>query len=89
MKQVIKIGAEWCTPCQNFSPIFWEVAKEYERKIEFLEVDVESDRGIEFANRFNIKSLPTILLLENGELIKQFVGTKSKEQLREFITSEV
>jgi thioredoxin-like negative regulator of GroEL len=85
MKQLIKISAEWCVPCKNFSPIFWEVAKEYEGKIEFLDIDVESDRGLVFNNRFNIKSLPTLLLLENGDLLKRFAGTLSKEKLREFI----
>jgi thioredoxin 2 len=86
MKRILKLGADWCTPCKNFSPIFEEVGKEFESDILFMEVDIESPTGIVLCDRFSIKSLPTILFLsDTDELIKKFVGTLSKEKFKDWI----
>jgi thioredoxin 1 len=79
MKQLFYFTAEWCQPCQSFSPTMDKISQYI--SVEKINIDYESDR----AKAANVMSIPTVVLAENGQEIKRFVGAKSYEQVLEFI----
>lgn len=79
---VVDFFATWCGPCKAQSPILEEMNKENEN-IKFVKVDV--DKNAELADKYDIMSIPTIIVFKNGNVIKQFVGLTDKEQIMEII----
>lgn len=79
---LIDFFATWCGPCKMLSPVVDEVAEEVDDVV-FCKVDVDEEG--ELANRFNVMSVPTLVLLENGEVENSSVGFIPKEELLEFI----
>lgn len=81
---LLKIGADWCGPCQDMKPILSELAKEYDGKATIMSVD--ADNSFEFANYFVINSIPdssVIVGIENGKYVYiQEDGTVSNDRLR-------
>lgn len=75
----IKFGALWCGPCKIIKPIVEELAKEYEGKIAFSNVDV--DNNPELSNEFGIRNVPTILFFKNGKIVDKQVGATTKSAL--------
>jgi thioredoxin 1 len=80
MKQIFYFTADWCQPCQSFSPTMDRV-RDAGITVEKINIDYESDR----ARAANVMSIPTVVLAENGQEIKRFVGAKTYEQVLEFI----
>ncbi len=76
---VIDFWAEWCGPCRMIAPIIEELAKEYDGKALIGKVDVDSNP--EVSMKYGIRSIPTILILKNGEIVDKHVGTTSKQVL--------
>jgi len=81
-KVLIDCYATWCGPCKMLSPIIDELSKEYE-DISFYKLDV--DQAEEISMRYGIMSIPTLLIFEDGKLIKTMVGFRSREDLEEFL----
>lgn len=81
---LLKIGADWCGPCQEMKPILSELAKEYDGKATIMSVD--ADNSFEFANYFVINSIPdssVIVGIENGKYVYiQEDGTVCNDRLR-------
>ena len=80
---VIDFYADWCGPCKVVGPIIDEVSKEYKDKVVIGKVDV--DNNDEAATKYNIRNIPTILFIKNGEIIDKVVGITSKKPLVEKI----
>ena len=80
---LIDFGAEWCVPCKKIAPIVQELASEYAGRIKVGQVDVGKSTGI--AARFGIMSVPTILLLEKGQVKEHLTGLVAKRKLVESI----
>ena len=85
-KEIIKDGiwlvdfsASWCGPCKMLEPNLEELSKEYN----VLKVDIDNFRDL--TESFNIMSVPTIILFKDGNFIKQDVGYKSLDSLKEFM----
>ncbi len=75
---VVDFYADWCGPCKMQSPIIDEVAREMENiKVGKLNVD----ENPEIAVRYHVMSIPTILIIKNGDVTKEFVGLTDKEEL--------
>ena len=74
--------ATWCMPCKMMSGIIDEIAKEYQ-KVKFIKIDV--DQNTELAIKYNVMSIPTIMIFEKGELIKRHTGYMDKDELVQFI----
>jgi thioredoxin 1 len=70
-KVVIDFFAHWCGPCKRIAPEYEEFSKKY-TNVEFLKVDI--DESNELAEAFGIESLPTFVLIENGNIINQIKG---------------
>lgn len=75
--------AEWCQPCQELAPTVAELAEEYKGRIKVCKVDVDEAR--ELALSFGVRSIPTLVLLKQGEAVATLVGTRPKAALTEFI----
>ena len=81
-KVVVDFFANWCGPCKMLAPIVEEVSNELE-KITFIKVDIDEIESL--PRQFDIMSIPTLLVFENGELIKRHTGYIDKEELVQFI----
>lgn len=82
---LIDFWAEWCPPCKMIAPIIEELAVEYEGKVKIAEVNV--DVAGELAQKFNVTSIPTLLLFNKGELVKNQVGAIPKPSIEEMFKS--
>ena len=79
MKQLFLFTAEWCPGCKTLEPIMDKVSQQ--TYVEKINIDYESNR----AKSANVMSIPTVVLAENGQEIRRFVGAKSYEQVMQFI----
>lgn len=78
---LVDFYADWCGPCQAMAREIDEFAEETEKvKVCKLNVDESTDLAV----TFGVMSIPTVLLFENGQEVKRFVGAKEKDQIAEF-----
>ena len=80
MKTVKYFSATWCGPCQTFKPTMKELASEG-YNIEFVDVDEQGDLAIEF----NIRSVPTTVIMENGQEVERLIGAQTKRRMVEVL----
>jgi len=76
---VIDFHALWCSPCKMQSPILKEIATELGERIKVIKIDVDQNSVI--ASRYNIQSVPTLIMFKNGKQIWRQSGVVSKNQL--------
>ena len=73
---MVDFWAAWCGPCRMVAPIMEQLAAEYEGKAIIAKVDVDSNQ--EFAAKFGIRNIPTVLLFKGGEVVEKQVGVAPK-----------
>ena len=76
---LVDFDADWCGPCKMLGPVIAQLAEEYEGKAKIAKANV--DEQMELASKFRVVSIPTILLFDKGQVVKQFVGFTAKNQL--------
>ena len=76
---LVDFWAEWCGPCKMISPIIEEIASELQGKLKVAKVNVDNEGNL--AAKFNIMSIPTLLVFKNGEVVNQIIGAMPKAQL--------
>ena len=69
---VVDFWAPWCAPCSNISAIMDKLSEEYKDRLKFCKVNVDENHDI--AAKYNVMSLPTVLLFKGGQLEEQMVG---------------
>ena len=79
----VDFWAQWCGPCRMVGPVVEELAGDYDGTVNFVKVNV--DNAQEIAQKYNVFSIPTLLLLNKGEIIAQQVGAGSKEVYQNMI----
>ncbi|MGL5713713.1 MAG: thioredoxin [Paraclostridium sp.] len=72
--------ATWCGPCKMLSPVYNSLAKEMQDKAEFLKVDI--DESIELAQKFEITTVPTVVIFKDGKEMDRLVGFIPKNNLK-------
>ena len=76
---LVDFWAEWCGPCKMIAPILDEIASEHAGKIRIAKLNVDDNPDV--ARRFDVMSIPTLLVFHGGEVRKRLVGAKGKSQL--------
>jgi thioredoxin 1 len=84
---LVDVWAEWCGPCRLYTPIIDEVSKEYDGKIKFVKVNADENEKV--VQRYNITSIPTTLLIVNGEIKAMNVGAVPKDALKRWISKNM
>ena len=84
---VVDFHAVWCGPCKTQSPILKDLASELGDKIKVIKIDV--DQNNEIAARYQIQSVPTIMIFKNGNVIYKQPGVHSKTQLINIINNNL
>ena len=87
MIKVLDFYADWCGPCKVMKPVFEEVEKEYEGKVEFQKIDVEAD--VEMASKFGVMSIPTYVILKDDQEVDRKMGAMPKEVLTAWLDSHL
>ena len=80
---LVDFWAAWCGPCRMVGPIIDELSNEYDGKAVIGKVDVDSNQ--EFAAKYGVRNIPTVLLFTNGELVDRKVGVSPKQVYAEAI----
>ena len=74
---LVDFWAEWCQPCRMLAPTIEEVANDFAGRAKVGKLDVDGNR--EVALKYSIQSIPTVILLMNGEVVNKFVGLQGKD----------
>jgi len=77
----VDFWAPWCGPCKQMLPIVEELTAEYEGKVKVVKVNV--DENAEVPGKYNVMSIPTFIIFKGGEPVTNFVGAKSKEDVKQ------
>lgn len=75
---VVDCTATWCGPCKLVAPLMDQLAKDYSDRVKVFKLDLDSNRPL--AKRFEIKSIPAVMVFKQGELMETLVGVKPYEE---------
>ena len=84
---LVDFWAEWCGPCKMIAPILDEAANEYADKMSVVKLNVDESPNV--AQKFGIRSIPTLMLFKDGAVQAQKLGAMSKSQLVEFLETNL
>lgn len=84
---LIDFWAEWCGPCKMIAPILDDVANEFADRVAIKKLNIDENPNI--AQKFGIRSIPTLMLFKDGAVHAQKLGAMSKSQLTEFLETNL
>ncbi|WP_421849114.1 thioredoxin TrxA [Marinomonas sp.] len=84
---IVDFWAPWCGPCKMIAPVLEDVAAEYAGKVKVVKLNV--DENTETAPKYNVRGIPTLLIVKGGEVVATKVGAVSKSQLVDFVNSAI
>ena len=76
---LVDFYADWCGPCKMMSPVVEKIAEELGDKVKVGKIN--SDDNMNLAEKYNIMSIPTLIIFKNGEIFKTFVGVTDKNEI--------
>ena len=79
---LLDFWAPWCGPCQMVLPIIEEISAE---RTDIKVGKINVDENIELAKQFKVMSIPTLVVMENGQMVKRVVGARSKDEILELL----
>lgn len=77
---VVDFWAPWCGPCKAVAPVLDELSSEYGGKLSFMKINVDENQ--EHATTLNVRGIPTVFLMKNGQVVETLTGSRSKEEYR-------
>lgn len=80
---LVDFWAPWCGPCRMIAPVIEQLALENPTGVKIGKVNVDNNQRL--AARYNVMSIPTIIIFKNGEIVDTFIGVQSKQRLQEAI----
>ena len=80
---LVDFWAEWCGPCRSVSPIVEELSRSFEGKVKVVKLNV--DKNQEIAIKYNINSIPSLVLFKNGNEIDRTIGLSSIDKYKNFV----
>jgi thioredoxin 1 len=84
---LLDFWAEWCGPCKMIAPMLDEVADKYEDKLDVVKLNVDENPNV--AQKFGIRSIPTLMLFKDGAVQAQLMGAMPLRQLEEFLDTNL
>ena len=84
---LVDFWAEWCGPCKALAPTVAELADEYKDKVKVGKVNVDSNGNT--ATNYGVRSIPTLLIFQNGAVLNQIVGNVAKESITKILNEVV
>ena len=84
---LVDFWAEWCGPCKALAPTVAELADEYKDKVKVGKVNVDSNGNT--ATNYGVRSIPTLLIFQNGTILNQIVGNVQKESITKLLNEVV
>ena len=82
---VVDFWAEWCGPCRMIAPALEEIAGSLGEKVKIVKLNV--DENPQTAAKYNIQSIPTLLIFKNGDMSSRQIGAAPKQKLEQWITT--
>lgn len=82
MKSVLMLSSATCVPCKSLKPVVIEVCDSLGIELSIKTISGASDPLVQ---KYNVRSVPVVFLLEDGEVVKSFTGVRSKEEVEEFL----
>ncbi|SRR6056297_241665 len=86
---LVDFWAPWCQPCQMMAPVLDELADELDGKIKICKLNTEEENNRDLAMKYQIQSIPNMKLFKKGDVVKDFVGLRPKEELKKDLLNEV
>lgn len=80
---ILDFYADWCGPCKMMSPVIDEISEELGEKVKVGKIN--TDENSELALNYQIMSIPTIMVIKNGEIVHRFIGVTDKDKIIEVI----
>ena len=84
---LLDFWAEWCGPCKMIAPLLTEAAEEYADSMAVMKLNIDENPNT--PQKYNVRSIPTLMLFKNGAVQAQKLGTMSKKQLTEFLDTNL
>ena len=84
---LVDFWAPWCGPCQMVAPILEELSKEYEGRIKIVKLNTDENSIV--SSRYQIQSIPTMMIFKNGEVVRREIGARPKNMIVQFIEEEL
>ena len=80
---LIDFWAEWCAPCKALMPVLTKLAEEYQGQFVLAKINIEAEQAL--AAQFQVRSVPTVMLVAQGQLVDHFTGAKPESEIRAFL----
>ena len=84
---LVDFWAEWCGPCKMLGPIIEELSKEYTGKVKVAKINVDDNPSL--SSKFGIRSIPTLILFKNGQIVEQLIGMQPKGAIKSKIDAAI
>lgn len=78
-KVIVDFYADWCGPCKMMSPIIDSIAEELGEKVKVGKINIDENQ--ELAVKYQVMSIPTIMIFNNGTILKSFIGVTDKQEI--------